>query len=166
MSHPIGHATSHPFAPLLTTVSRGIPLRSSLSLVAPLLLFAPLLFHAHALLLGFPVLPQRVSRMIVFFCFFYLTFPQLLPILSLSRIAVGAHTQPNYTMQTLTNSFHGTSIRIRSAHAWDYIATRAYYAHRELPRYRSVHDERFIRLHRRIKSTLCGSLTCECGTVR
>lgn len=94
------------------------------------------------------------------------TSPHLLPILSLSRINPGAHTQPDYIMQTLTNSFHRTSIRIRSAHSWEYIADRAYYAHRELPRYRSVHDTRFIRLHRRIKNTLCGSLTCQCGTVR
>lgn len=69
-------------------------------------------------------------------------------------------------MQTLTNSFHGTSTRIRSSLTWEQIEEEAHHARRCMPYQRTAGDRRTIALHRRIKSALCGSSTCRCGTVR
>jgi len=69
-------------------------------------------------------------------------------------------------MQTLKNSFHGTSVQIRSSLAWEEIEELSNQAKRKLPRDRSRHDKQMIRLANRIKTTLCGSADCKCGTVR
>jgi hypothetical protein len=69
-------------------------------------------------------------------------------------------------MTTLTNSFHGTSIRIRAFLSWEQIEDAAYHALRCMPYQRTAGDRRAIALHRRIKATLCGSSTCHCGVVR
>lgn len=69
-------------------------------------------------------------------------------------------------MQTLTNSFHNTSVRIKSPLSWDQIDDIAYHARRELTRYRTRQDRNILALHRRIKNALCGSVDCKCGTVR
>lgn len=58
-------------------------------------------------------------------------------------------------MQTLTNSFHQTSIRIRSTLTWEQIEHRAYSG-----------DKAAKRLKARIRKTLCGMADCKCGTVR
>lgn len=69
-------------------------------------------------------------------------------------------------MTTLRNSFYGTSVQIRSSLTWDEIDELSSQAKQELPRYRTRHDKRMIRFANRLKTTLCGSLACKCGTVR
>ncbi len=68
-------------------------------------------------------------------------------------------------MQTLTNSLHGTSLRIKSPLTWDEIQEAALLAC-NTPAYARTKDERrAIALHRRIKRALCGRPNCRCGTV-
>jgi hypothetical protein len=69
-------------------------------------------------------------------------------------------------MQTLTNSYHNTSVRIRTDLTWDQIEDMVYHVRREFTRYRTPQDRRVLALHRRIKSALCGMSDCKCGTVR
>lgn len=69
-------------------------------------------------------------------------------------------------MKTLSNSYHSTLIRIRTALSWEEIEQMAYYAKGEPVRYRTRQDRNILALHRRIKSRLCGMSDCKCGTVR
>jgi hypothetical protein len=69
-------------------------------------------------------------------------------------------------MQTLSNSYHNTSVRIRTQLTWEQIDDMTYHARREFARYRTPQDRRVLALHRRIKSVLCGAADCKCGTVR
>lgn len=63
-------------------------------------------------------------------------------------------TQPKQ-MQTLTNSFHNTSIRVRTSLTWEQIEHRAYNG-----------DKAVKRLKARIRRRLCGMADCKCGAVR
>ena len=74
--------------------------------------------------------------------------------------------KPKNAMQTLTNTYHGTSVSIRSDLSWLQIEELAYRANRGFVRHQSKHDKNIVRLHRRIKNALCGSTGCKCGTVR
>lgn len=67
-------------------------------------------------------------------------------------------------MQTLTNSFHNTSVRIKSPLSWDQICDEVYHIRREFSRYHSKGDRRLLALHRRIKNALCGMSDCTCST--
>jgi len=69
-------------------------------------------------------------------------------------------------MQTLTNSYHNTSINLRTTLTWDQIETAAYRAHSVAPYRRTSKERSAIRRMQRIKETLCGSYSCTCGTVR
>ena len=69
-------------------------------------------------------------------------------------------------MQTLENSFHNTSIRIRTTVSWDEICYEIYHIRRNPCRYHSKADKNLLALHRRIKNRLCGMADCKCGTVR
>lgn len=69
-------------------------------------------------------------------------------------------------MQTLHNTFHGTSIRIHSQLTWEQIVNAAYYAESTPPHRRNHQQRNALALHRRIKNALCGASDCTCGTVR
>ena len=59
-------------------------------------------------------------------------------------------------METLTNSFHRTSVRVKDA-------TKVLDILSALP---STLTRAEKRLARRVRDRLCGSATCTCGTVR
>jgi hypothetical protein len=69
-------------------------------------------------------------------------------------------------MQTLTNSFHNTSIRIRSTLTVGQIFDAAWQAECHRPCNQSKADKLAIALRKRIWSKLCGIKGCTCGTVR
>jgi hypothetical protein len=69
-------------------------------------------------------------------------------------------------MQTLHNTFHGTSIRIKSPLDWEQIADAAYRAESARPHNRNRSQLNALALYRRIKRALCGMADCHCGTVR
>jgi hypothetical protein len=69
-------------------------------------------------------------------------------------------------MQTLTNSFHNTSIRIRSTLTVDQIFDAAWQAEGHHPCNHSKTDKLAIALRKRIWRKLCGIKGCTCGTVR
>jgi hypothetical protein len=69
-------------------------------------------------------------------------------------------------MTTLTNSFHGTSIRIRISTTWEQIEAAAYRAHGIAPYRRTKAERTAVRRMQRIKEALCGMHDCKCGTVR
>ncbi len=74
-------------------------------------------------------------------------------------------TQNKHYMQTLSNSLHGTSLRIKSILTWDEIQETALLA-RNTPAYaRTVVERQAIALHNRIRRALCGRVGCRCGTV-
>jgi hypothetical protein len=69
-------------------------------------------------------------------------------------------------MQTLSNSFHQTSIRIKSQLDWDEIVNAAYRAKSTPAHNRNRSQLNALALHKRIKRALCGMTDCTCGTVR
>jgi hypothetical protein len=69
-------------------------------------------------------------------------------------------------MQTLENTFHNTSIRIKSPLDWEQIVKAAYYAESTRPHNRNRSQINALALHRRIRRALCGMTDCHCGTVR
>jgi len=69
-------------------------------------------------------------------------------------------------MQTLRNTFHNTSIRIKSHLDWQQIVNAAYRAKSTPAHNRNRSQLNTLALHKRIKRTLCGMADCDCGTVR
>jgi hypothetical protein len=69
-------------------------------------------------------------------------------------------------MQTLTNSFHNTSVRIRSTLTAEQIFDAAWKAECHRPCNQSKADKLAIALRKRIWRKLCGIKGCTCGTVR
>jgi len=69
-------------------------------------------------------------------------------------------------MTTLTNSFHNTSVRIRSALTVEQIFDAAWQAECHRPYNQSRADKLAIALRKRISRKLCGIKGCTCGTVR
>ena len=69
-------------------------------------------------------------------------------------------------MQTLHNTFHGTSIRIHSQLTWEQIVDAAYRAESARPHNRNRSQLNALALHGRIRRTLCGITGCSCGIVR
>ncbi len=69
-------------------------------------------------------------------------------------------------MQTLRNTLHNTSIRIKSPLDWDQIVDAAYRAESTRPHNRNRSQLNALALHKRIKRALCGMTGCCCGIVR
>jgi hypothetical protein len=69
-------------------------------------------------------------------------------------------------MQTLRNTLHNTSIRIKSPLDWDQIVNAAYRAESARPHNRNRSQINVLALHKRIKRALCGMADCHCGIVR
>jgi hypothetical protein len=69
-------------------------------------------------------------------------------------------------MQTLHNTLHNTSIRIRSQLTWEQIVDAAYRAESARPHNRNRSQLNALALHKRIRRALCGMTDCSCGIVR
>jgi len=69
-------------------------------------------------------------------------------------------------MQTLRNTLHNTSIRIKSPLEWEEIVDAAYRAESTQPHNRNRNQRSVLTLRNRINRALCGMADCHCGTVR
>lgn len=79
---------------------------------------------------------------------------------------VNQHKRNTLKMNTLRNTYHNTSVRIKSALSWEQIDDMAHRAESKPVTRRTVDDRRIIALRLGIKRALCGSKNCTCGTVR
>lgn len=69
-------------------------------------------------------------------------------------------------MNTLRNTYHNTSVRIKSALSWEQIDEMAHRAESKPVPHRTADERRILALRLGIKRALCGSKNCTCGTVR